>query len=240
MFFKLKTYAAQSKKLAVTRPDCFSITDLIRYFPSWWSYLKPGRNSMKDQSPWIAFAAIDFLEGVLTKGMLAYEFGSGGSTLFFASRVREVVSVEHNPEWFARVVEDLDNKGIKNCTVRLCEAESGTASSMKGIANPDAYVSDDADYRDMNFMAYASSIDTYPDRHFDIVFIDGRVRPSCFKHSLRKVKENGYLILDNAEREYYSYVHKTLDDGKWQKHDFYGPVPYILHFSETCIWKKIR
>ena len=44
--------------------------------------------------PWMGYCVIDFLEERLTRDFRIFEFGSGGSTLFWASRCAEVVSYE--------------------------------------------------------------------------------------------------------------------------------------------------
>lgn len=216
-----------------------NIPDLLRYFTDWWSSLAPERNPLRDHVPWIAFAAKNFLDNILHKDMTVYEYGSGGSTLYFAKRVKEVISTEHNKEWYEKVLEEINKKGFSNCHLRLFEPIRTKFHMKQDIADPDSYISDDETYRGMSFKEYASSIDSYPDSFFDIVLIDGRSRPSCFKHANLKVKKGGFLILDNAEVPYYSHIHQTLKNKQWKKYDFYGLFPYIQHFSETCIWQKL-
>jgi hypothetical protein len=233
-----KVYIAQAMRLALNRYDCFVIGHLVKYFSVWRKSLDANSNCLTDRIPWICFAAIDFLDKLLTKDMRVYEFGSGGSTLFFANRVKEVISVEHDPEWFKKVFEKVSSE-TTNCTVLLYEPEADSLVPFNNIADPEAYISEDENYRGKTFKKYASSIDGYPDEYFDIILIDGRARPSCCKHSIAKIKRGGYLILDNAERQYYSYVHTILNAKKWQKVDFFGPLPNVQHFSETCLWQKI-
>jgi len=69
--------------------------------------------------PWFSYAAIDFLEDFLRPHMTVCEYGSGGSTLFFARRVRSVFSIEDNSEWFARVKAELTAKSLRNATLCL-------------------------------------------------------------------------------------------------------------------------
>jgi predicted O-methyltransferase YrrM len=47
--------------------------------------------------------------------MRVFEYGAGMSSLWYAARVAEVVSVEHDPEWAAEVRRDLPS----NCTLLL-------------------------------------------------------------------------------------------------------------------------
>jgi hypothetical protein len=52
--------------------------------------------------PWITYACLRFLEPRLRADMSVFEFGSGSSTLWWAKRVRRVVSCEHDREWYER------------------------------------------------------------------------------------------------------------------------------------------
>ena len=45
---------------------------------------------------------------------------------------------------------------------------------------------------------------------FDIILIDGRDRVRCAHNSLEKLKENGVIIWDNSEREYYQEGYDLL------------------------------
>ena len=53
--------------------------------------------------PWLTYPLIMFLEKRLTTRLDVFEFGAGNSTLYFASRVRSVTSVEHSAEWFRKL-----------------------------------------------------------------------------------------------------------------------------------------
>jgi len=65
--------------------------------------------------PWFTYPSIDFLDKRLNKNLNVFEFGSGNSSLFFAKRVRKVVSVEHNMQWFNKIKSSLPgNSEIKS------------------------------------------------------------------------------------------------------------------------------
>jgi hypothetical protein len=57
-----------------------------------------------DPIPWVTYSFIDFIKGRLNKNLVVFEYGSGSSTLFYADHVRRVVSVEHNEEWYKKIV----------------------------------------------------------------------------------------------------------------------------------------
>jgi methyltransferase family protein len=49
--------------------------------------------------PWFTYPAIDFLSQFDYGARRVFEFGSGGSTLFWAARSRHVIAVESDPSW---------------------------------------------------------------------------------------------------------------------------------------------
>jgi hypothetical protein len=56
--------------------------------------------------PWLTYPAIAFLLKRIRPEMSVFEYGSGGSTRWWASRVCDVVSVEHDRTWFEKVRKD--------------------------------------------------------------------------------------------------------------------------------------
>jgi hypothetical protein len=53
--------------------------------------------------PFITYPAIEFLKQRVRPEMEVFEFGSGASTLWWAARVKRVVSCEHSPEWRQKI-----------------------------------------------------------------------------------------------------------------------------------------
>jgi len=133
--------------------------------------------------PWFSYAAIDFLENFLEKRMTVFEYGSGGSTIFFARRVKSVLSVEDSDTWHQLVTERLLLKGLTNAKLRLCPFDF---KAVKGFERSD----------------YLHAI---PDEKFDVVVVDGMeewtlVRPICFQKAERHVKKGGIIIVDDSWR----------------------------------------
>lgn len=238
VFLGIKTYIKEAIKFKNDYPDYFKIWDLVKLFPRWREKLDKKSNPLQDEKPWITFSALDFLEKTLTKDMRVYEYGMGGSTLFFAKRVKEIVSVEHDKKWFNLVQETIKKKGYGNWKGYLLEPEITTDKVNIDPSHPDSYTSEDPCFNEKKFINYAVHIDKYSDEYFDLIVIDGRARPSCFKHSLTKVKKGGFIVLDNSERNYYSFIHKSLDNSNWWKNNFYGPGPYGENFWQTSFWNK--
>jgi hypothetical protein len=59
--------------------------------------------------PWFTYPSILFLNERLTKTMNLFEYGTGNSTLYFASRVQQVISVEHDQRWYDKFHPILPN-----------------------------------------------------------------------------------------------------------------------------------
>ena len=53
--------------------------------------------------PWINYPAIDFLARHVKPDMSLFEYGCGHSTLWWATRVREVIACDHDQEWVERI-----------------------------------------------------------------------------------------------------------------------------------------
>ena len=103
----------------------------------WRETVKRGYPCRPDGSPlpWMNFAIIQFLEERLTKEMRLFEYGSGYSTLFYASLVGEVISVENDREWYATITRQLpDNAKVFFAAADVdgdyCRAIVGAADSI--------------------------------------------------------------------------------------------------------------
>ena len=55
------------------------------YIPRWTDALVARKRPLDLEIPWFSYAAIDFLEDYLQPEMSVFEYGTGGSTLFFFS-----------------------------------------------------------------------------------------------------------------------------------------------------------
>jgi len=57
--------------------------------------------------PWFTYPFIDFISDRLNNTMDVFEYGSGNSTLWFASRTNTVTSVEHDNIWFEKIKKKM-------------------------------------------------------------------------------------------------------------------------------------
>jgi hypothetical protein len=73
--------------------------------------------------PWITYPAIEFLGKRISKQMSVFEYGCGKSTLWWASRVKEVISVEHDKGWYEKIAPTVP----QNVTINHVALEYGGA-----------------------------------------------------------------------------------------------------------------
>ena len=193
--------------------------------------LYPWKNPIKDQIPWITFEANKWLEKYLRPDMIVFEYGSGGSTLFFQKHVKKIISIEHNRIWYKKMLTYLKKKDIFLNSYFLIEPEKALKRNNN---KQDNYQSTLKVYSIMSFKKYVNSIDKYPQKYFDVIFIDGRDRNSCVKKSITKIRQDGIIILDNSERKRYQESITLLS--KYKRIDFYGFGPYRLYPWQTSVW----
>jgi predicted O-methyltransferase YrrM len=164
------------------------VTDLLRhpqYIPRYFSdHVRRRRSPLDLEIPWFSYAAIEFLEEWLQPNMAVAEYGSGGSTLFFARRVKSVLSIEDNLEWKERVTRCLQDAGLRNVEIRWRPF----------------------DFRNPLGFEQSPYLRALPDdRPFDLVVIDGteewtKVRPTCFRYAQERIREGGVIVVDDSWR----------------------------------------
>lgn len=237
-----KVYWQEIVRFRREKPKYFNIWPLFFQYQEWKNSLESDASPIRDHLPWITYGGIEFLKKKLNKRMVVYEYGSGGSTLFFAERAGQVFSCEHDPDWAFDVEKALTRQNYDNYDLTVLEPSaqdtSGTSDSWSSdlYSSPNLNYSSAEQYKYLSFEKYVKSIDRFPDNYFDVVLIDGRARPSCCKQALPKVKKGGHIILDNSERSWYEYGKKLLSRAGYQT-DFYGPGPYNQYFWQTSVWE---
>jgi beta-phosphoglucomutase-like phosphatase (HAD superfamily) len=178
----------------------------------------------------MTFEAIRLIERLMPASARVFEYGSGGSTLFFGRHSAQVVSVEHDSSWFEQV--RAATAGFPNVELVLAqprlpvdEAEAAVASSSPAFAG-------------QTFVDYAAVVDRFPDHHFDLLVVDGRARPSCFFRAAPKVRIGGLVVLDDSERPAYASAVAAATAAGWPERGRYGPKLSTPWFSRTTVWTK--
>lgn len=85
--------------------------------------------------PWVTYAFIDFIKDRITKKHVVFEFGSGNSTLFYAQRAKQVVSVEHDQAWFQKI----NTSKPQNSELIFAELKSNGAYSKMPVTTGKQY-----------------------------------------------------------------------------------------------------
>lgn len=203
--------------------------------------LKSQQQPLELELPWITIDAKRYLDAYLLNrnNVKVFEYGSGGSTLYFLKKGAKTYSVEHNYEWFQKVQNTIQEKQQSDrWQGYFIAAESRTDSTALSAENPSHYYSDDKNFLDKTFKGYVSCIDQFDDLYFDLILIDGRARPSCILHSISKVKKNGLLVIDNSERLYYYEQTQSLLKNFKLVTSSYSALIGSNSLTQTNIYKK--
>lgn len=135
------------------------------------------------QLPWFSYAAIDFLGRFLRPSMRTFEYGGGGSTIFFARRTAQVTCVENSEDWAQKIRRVLDDQKIENVKIQI-----------------HAY-----DPNDRAAFGNSDYLRTLEKEAPDIVVVDGyeervALRPDCFWLAETVIKPGGIIIVDDSWR----------------------------------------
>lgn len=212
---------------------------MIACFSEWKAALRPGRNSVADERAWITFAALDYLDKWLRPTQRVFEYGGGGSTLFFCKRVGFVATVEHDGQWFDILTEKIKEKNYSNWEGVFIPGQPVMDGSPPRPADPDAFRSGGQGFENQSFEAYAKAITRYAPASFDLILVDGRARPSCIQQALPYLQPGGLLVIDNAERDYYTVAFKEVFSKQFEPVlTDYSPGPYAAIFTITLVLVK--
>ena len=161
-------------------------------------------------APWLTRDAIALLENWLAPEFVGLEWGAGRSTLWFARRVAALITVEHAPDWFARVRRQLQEQEYGNVTL-LLEGE-----------------------RSHGYLAAAHELD---DNLLDFALVDGVRRDECAWAVLPKIRPGGFLIIDDAHRYFPTDSRSplALRPGGEPPTPIWGRVQHALA-SWECTW----
>ena len=142
-----------------------------------------GKTPLDLEIPWFSYAAIDFLDTFVEPHMTVCEYGSGGSTIFFAKRAKSVFSIENDPKWFELVRNRIAEQSLANAKVEL---------------HP-------FDFKNTDNFEHSSYLHAIPDARFDIIVVDGmeewnQVRPICFAKAEARIRPGGIIVVDDSWR----------------------------------------
>ena len=210
-----------------------------KFYTAWKQSFRAGRNSVVDELPWLNLPALQYLKKNITQTFKIYEYGGGGSTLFFCARAAEVVTVEDHQEWFSTLTQTVKNKSYNNWQGRFISPETVEGNPNRSHENPADFKSGAKGLEHLSFEKYAKSIHDFPENYFDLVLVDGRARPSCIQEAMPHLKSGGLLVVDNTERPYYLAPFRSiLAEGYEKILEAQAPVYYTPDFTITSIYRK--
>ena len=194
------------------KPSWYSITKLPFILKT---YLESKRSPiMRRPVPFLTMDAIKFLDSMVRPGMRVLEIGGGNSSLWFLERGVNLTTYEHDGEWGKMVQEVIST-------------------------HPEHYHAERFNLKIMSGANVVNDLKTLTNQHFDIVLVDSMNdftrRTDCLRVAKEKVKEGGWVILDNSDNP----ANWPADDimlGK-EMNRFTGYSPMSLFVCQTSFWK---
>jgi len=237
---EIKKYLLEYLKEWITRKPRMRIVEAISSFSLWLKSVRCKKQAVDLELPWVTVPVIKFLNKSLKPGTQVAEFGVGGSTLFFLKKNLKLVSIEHNRKYFSEIKHKVYQKNLEKNWTGLVIPPNKIKNEKKSYEDPKNYLS--SENTTLSFKKYVKAIDNYSNDFFDLIIIDGRARPSCILHSAKKVKINGFLIVDNADSTYYfsDKKIKTILNNFELCYDSFAPCILINYFIQTKIFQRIR
>lgn len=165
--------------------------------------------------PWWSFGATKAVESFLRPDMSAFEFGSGGSSIFLASRAARVTCVEDEEKWSQLVRDEAKRRGI---------------GSLEVLTRPFDFFNP----RDFELSDYLAALDRGP---YDLIVVDGKeerqqVRDVCFWKAEQHIKPGGLIVLDDSWR--YPQVKARNKACQWK--DYKGTGYCRVGVTSTCLF----
>lgn len=147
--------------------------------------------------PWFSWPAIEYLDRLPLAGARVFEYGGGGSTLYFLKRGCHVRTAENSPTWAELVSRRARAAGYEHrLDLRVVDMpEHPTASDHSLIEH------------------YVMQIEA--DERWDLVVVDGvdgtpSTRMRCLARARAELKQEGTIVLDDAWRNEYSQAPEIL------------------------------
>ena len=150
--------------------------------------------------PWIAWPCIDFMADYVQPTHRVFEWGGGGSTLFFLKKGCRVTTVESSMEWVKELEQQISALG----------AEARNRWDLRFVA-----IAGNSDRRVSEYIGQVAV-----GAPWDLVMVDGWSRQKCLLEGMHYVKAGGVLVLDNANQKQLESVPGVLRS--WERHKFRG------------------
>lgn len=175
--------------------------------------------------PDIAEPALSWINENIHPTEILFEWGSGGSTFWFADRVKRIYSAEHQPAFFRYVKEHYLYENYDNIHMLFAPEDAQAYPKFK-----DAY--DERSYK-----RYSESILAYPSRSFDWIIINGKARHACLDLAFSAVRHGGVIVMNDTDKlEYGSAVNQHRNKAV-EVLEFKGYKMPFMHQGHTTIMR---
>jgi hypothetical protein len=158
--------------------------------------------------PWYTYPAIALLDARVRSEMRVFEFGCGFSTLWWASRVSHVTSIDHTEEW----VERIGARMPSNVSLSYVPLE------------PDG--------------DYCRSAQGSNEGPYDVIVIDGRDRVNCALNSIEALTPDGVIVWDNSDRRRYAGGKRFLARNGFNELPLQGFGPFVPRVWDTSVFYR--
>lgn len=136
----------------------------------------------------------EFISKYIDKGDILLEWGSGNSTIYFSEKVKSLISIEHDIDYYKIIKNLIIFHDIKNIDIYHIPANSPTPTPC----------------RYEQFKEYIEFVKKNNFK-FNRVLIDGRARKYCAKSILEIIDENCVVMIHDFNRPDYQKVLKYYD-----------------------------
>jgi len=119
-------------------------------------------------------------------------------------------------------------------TVTSVEHDKGWFDKVKGTSPANAEMIFCELERDGEYAKKAALLG----KKFDIIIVDGRDRVRCCKYSLGALTDNGVIVLDDSERDFYQPACDLLKEKGFKQISFSGISPGLFYEKATSVFYK--
>lgn len=169
-------------------------------------------------APWLTAAMIDVLDQWLRPADRGLEWGSGRSTVWLASRVSHLVSVEDNSDWGKKVRAMLVEHGLQD---RVSYNLIPIGATEQSSASP-----------------YVSIASTIAPASLDFCLVDGSLREHCALAAIPLLRPGGLMIIDNIER-YLPQDNRTRSPNSHAHKESFASVDWVRFQLAVADWRSI-
>lgn len=153
--------------------------------------------AQKDNYPLMTKEWVEIISNFINShsNIAMLEYGSGNSTTFWAEfeKIKKLVSVEADSEWYNKVCQRIDGLNTEKKEKIYYKFINVNQEKLKELNKKGGIISWN-DHKQF-WKPYCDFLDELVDDSFDLIIIDGYDRKRTFLDSLKKLKKGGWIIM---------------------------------------------